>query len=666
MIQKFFDRQLASWSQCRQRYDDLGKAQKRSIYIFKKEYEIVFNPARVASVTAKVVDGKVDRPCFLCPASRPAEQQSIPVTLPSGNRYEILVNPFPLTSCHLTIVSAAHERQSFAGRADDMRALAEEYKDMFFFFNGACSGASAPDHLHFQAVPQRAVPMLRWSREDWAESGVTALQPEITDSDHKNIVAWWDGQSGCVLWRVMDRKAHRPSQYYATGEEQVLLSPASLEFCGLVPVVREEDYKKLSSELLSDIFSQLEHPAPLVHVGIMDEEKITFSLASGHGNLPDRTLSLVDLAEGESRWFFAPSFTLRGVTIGKSFHWQQLEDQTFTGVLHILRKDNLLHAINILPIEDYLKSVISSEMAATSSFSLLKTHAVISRSWLLRQMQARAAKTAGEREGTEQPAKSLPKTEAAPVSGVSSEDTVIRWWDHDDHSLFDVCADDHCQRYQGITRIVSPLVARAVEETRGEVLVDGKGNICDARFSKCCGGKTETFDTCWQDEDYSYLKPVDDPWCNTRDESVLRQVLNNYDRATSDFHDWTVSYSRDELSELFERKTQLHVGTIEDLMALKRGASGRISLLKVIGSRRTVVIGKELMIRKALSVSHLYSSAFWVSKEDKDSPRFVFTGRGWGHGVGLCQIGAACMAEAGHDHTEILKFYFPGSKLQRL
>lgn len=660
MITSFFEQQLAAWPQCRQRYDDLKLARRRTEYIFKKEYELVFNPARAVSATAKVEDGKVSRPCFLCPEARPAEQQKTEYTAPSGHRYEILVNPFPIAPCHLTVVSAVHERQSFDGRADDMRCLAEAYRDMFFFFNGACSGASAPDHLHFQAIPQESVPMLRWSREDWAESGVTALQPEITDSDWKNIVAWWDEASGCVLWRVTERKAHRPAQYYATGEERILISPASLEFCGLIPVVREEDFQKLTPELLTDIFAQLEHPARPVHVGIMDEEKITFTLNLAGTETQERTLSLENLAEDESLWFFAPGFTLRDVMIGKSFHWQQREDQTFTGVLRILRKDNLLHAINILPVEDYLKSVISSEMAATSSFSLLKTHAVISRSWLLRQMQAHAEKRqkAGRPEGGLQTQN--PKT---PMAGVAPGDICVRWWDHDDHDLFDVCADDHCQRYQGITRIVSPLVARAIEETRGEVLTDENGAVCDARFSKCCGGKTETFDTCWQDENYSYLQPVEDPWCDTRDETVLRQVLNNYDQSTSDFHDWTVTYSREELSALFERKTGLHVGTVEELIPLKRGASGRIAYLKVIGSRRTVILGKELMIRKALSESHLYSSAFWVSR---DHLRFTLTGRGWGHGVGLCQIGAACMAAAGRDYKDILSFYFPGSKLQRL
>ncbi len=662
MIQKFFEQQLAEWPLCRQRYDDLSHSMRRSLYIYNKEYELVFNPARAVSATARVEGGKVDRPCFLCPAARPAEQRKAVITAPSGHRYEMLVNPFPIASCHLTVVSAEHERQSFAGRADDMQYLAGEYRDMFFFFNGACSGASAPDHLHFQAVPQSEVPMLGWSREAWAESGVTALQPEITDSDWKNIVAWWDDASGCVLWRVIDRKAHRPSQYFASGDEQLLISPASLEFCGLIPVVRDTDFQKLTPALLADILGQLECPVRLVHVGIMDEETISFSLSTDTDS-GSRTLTLADLGEGESRCFFAPRFTLRGVMIGKSFHWQQREDQTFTGVLKILRKNRMLHAVNILPVEDYLKSVISSEMAATSSFNLLKTHAVISRSWLLRQMQARASREedgAQTKSGLQTPAVSVP------MAGVAPEDICVRWWDHDDHDLYDVCADDHCQRYQGITRIVSPLVARAIEETRGEVLVDENGAVCDARFSKCCGGMSETFDTCWQDEDYSYLQPVEDPWCDTHDERVLRQVLNNYDQSTSDFHDWAVSYTREELTELFERKTGLHIGTVEDLIPLRRGASGRISFLKVIGSQRTVILGKELMIRKALSESHLYSSAFWVSRSESRPVRFTLTGKGWGHGVGLCQIGAACMAEAGKAYTEILSFYFPGSKLQRL
>ena len=250
----------------------------------------------------------------------------------------------------------------------------------------------------------------------------------------------------------------------------------------------------------------------------------------------------------------------------------------------------------------------------------------------------------------------------------------MKWWDHDQHTLYDVCADDHCQRYQGITRQVSPLVAQAVEETRGEVLLDSEGNICDARFSKCCGGVTESFDTCWQDEDYHYLQSVEDPYCNTFDSDVPKLVLNDYDQKTYDFYRWTVTLTQDEISALFEKKTGLKVGTILELIPLKRGASGRIEYLKVVGTGRTVVIGKELFIRKAFSESHLYSSAFDVTTSTVEeasssaSPQktFNFSGKGWGHGVGLCQIGAACMSLKGFTHTEILNHYFASATIHKI
>ena len=348
-------------------------------------------------------------------------------------------------------------------------------------------------------------------------------------------------------------------------------------------------------------------------------------------------------------------FTIKDVTIGKQFHWEQKENQVFNGKLNVIAKNGKLHAINIVPVEEYLKSVISSEMSAMNNLELLKTHAIISRSWVLRQIENR-----------NNPAKNVSETYAlAPCdfiyyNNVSAEDIVIKWWDQEDHKYYDVCADDHCQRYQGITRQVSPLVNQAVTETAGEVLKDKDGKICDARFSKCCGGMSESFSTCWQDNDYDYLQPVADEFCNTNDSAVLKLVLNDYDQRTIDFHDWTVTYSQDTISTLFEKKTALGVGTIQELVPLKRGASGRIALLKVVGTNRTVIIGKELMIRKAFSESHLYSSAFDIERNDTD---FILKGHGWGHGVGLCQIGAACMSVKGYDYKQILMHYYKNATI---
>ncbi len=398
-----------------------------------------------------------------------------------------------------------------------------------------------------------------------------------------------------------------------------------------------------------------------LRVGIVDSDTIMFSV-DGKDHLMiykgedkivdeiyengvlDQRLELTDfLSKNEP-------FILKDVTIGKQFHWEKKEDQVFNGKLQVIAKEGKLHAINIIPIEEYLKSVISSEMSAMNNLELLKAHTIISRSWVLRQVINSSQKVP-----LEHPEKDS-NTEIT-----DSVERIIKFWDQEDHKYYDVCADDHCQRYQGITRQVSPLVEQAVNETRGEVLKDKDGNVCDARFSKCCGGKSELFSTCWQDIDYDYLQSVDDEFCNTSDSAVLKLVLNDYDQKTIDFHDWTVTYSQSEISSLFEKKTQLGVGIIQDIIPLKRGASGRISLLRVVGSLKTVEIGKELMIRKAFSESHLYSSAFEVIKEG-DS--FTLKGCGWGHGVGLCQIGAACMSVKGYDYKQILSHYYLNSKIE--
>lgn len=398
-----------------------------------------------------------------------------------------------------------------------------------------------------------------------------------------------------------------------------------------------------------------------LRVGIVDSDTIMFSV-DGKDHLMiykgedkivdevyengvlDQRLEMTDfLSKNEP-------FILKDVTIGKQFHWEKKEDQVFNGKLQVIAKEGKLHAINIIPVEEYLKSVISSEMSAMNNLELLKAHTIISRSWVLRQVINSSQKVPSE-----QPEKDS-NTEIS-----DSIERIIKFWDQEDHKYYDVCADDHCQRYQGITRQVSPLVEQAVNETRGEVLKDKDGNVCDARFSKCCGGKSELFSTCWQDTDYDFLQSVDDEFCNTSDSAVLKLVLNDYDQKTIDFHDWTVTYSQSEISSLFEKKTQLGVGIIQDIIPLKRGASGRISLLRVVGSLKTVEIGKELMIRKAFSESHLYSSAFEVMKEG-DS--FTLKGCGWGHGVGLCQIGAACMSVKGYDYKQILSHYYLNSKIE--
>ena len=412
---------------------------------------------------------------------------------------------------------------------------------------------------------------------------------------------------------------------------------------------------------------------PLVSVGIVGAESITFTL-NGYGeDGSSRTATIHNGliqydGKAHTRLCFKPqspddSFSLMDVVIGVNFHWQRLETQTFRGSLRLLADGGKVWAINDLPVEDYLESVISSEMSAQSSLPLLMAHAVISRSWLMSQIDGNTA----------------PNTQA------SHGDAFIRWYDHTDHTLFDVCADDHCQRYQGITKETSPNVAEAIRRTRGELLIYGD-EICDARFSKCCGGAMEEFQYCWDDTPKPYLKGIGDTpeatipdltveenarqwilsspesFCNTTDKRILSQVLNDYDQETTDFYRWRVSYTQEELSKLVEKKLGAGLGTITDMRPLKRGTSGRICELRITGTKKTIVVGKELEIRRALSESHLYSSAFVVEKQ---GDTFTLIGAGWGHGVGLCQIGAAVMGDKGYAYDEILRHYYPGAEIEK-
>ncbi len=339
---------------------------------------------------------------------------------------------------------------------------------------------------------------------------------------------------------------------------------------------------------------------------------------------------------------------VKNVMIGKQFHWQQQEDQSFQGTLHLIIEEGKITAINIISTERYLTSVISSEMSAMASIELLKAHAVISRSWLLAQLTAQ-------------------KNDNNSSCGTENDEEIVRWYNRSAHQHYDVCADDHCQRYQGVTKVTTDVAKEAVEQTRGEILIYN-GEICDTRFSKCCGGMTEKFSTCWEDKDYPYLTNVIDPYCGMANQQILRQVMVNYDQQTTDFYRWTVTYSQQELHDLIMAKTGINFGDIIDLEPLARGTSGRIYRLKIVGSKRSLIIGKELEIRKALSTSHLFSSAFEVKKQGEGSvpEQFTLEGTGWGHGVGLCQIGAAVMGEKGFKYKEILLHYYQGAKVERI
>jgi stage II sporulation protein D len=365
------------------------------------------------------------------------------------------------------------------------------------------------------------------------------------------------------------------------------------------------------------------------------------------------------------------AFTLFNVTIGNRFHWERTENQTFQGNLILRsREDGTIAAINEILLENYLTSVISSEMSGAAPMEFLKAHAILSRSWLLAALDRKKKKK---------------ETSIPSVKITEKEEEVIRWYDREDHDLFDVCADDHCQRYQGITKILSEQAEEAVRETCGRVITY-QGEICDARYSKACGGVTEDFDTAWDDKRVPYLASISDAsvphrsigteeeaagwilsapeaYCHTKDERLLEKILPDFDRETKGFFRWTIEYSRQELEEILREKSGFDFGTLQEIVPLRRGPSGRISRLKIVGSKRSMVVGKELEIRRWLSRSHLYSSAFLVTVE---AERFTLHGAGWGHGVGLCQIGAAVMATRGFSAEEILKHYYSGVKIQKI
>lgn len=513
---------------------------------------------------------------------------------------------------------------------------------------------------------------------------------------------------------LLARDKHRSHHYFSDGLDHLTMSPGCADMAGLFIVPNEDDYAKLNAPLLEEMLSEVSVSEDVekniiwkltrtqreVHVGVMSGKEICFEMISDgagkqkvvyengrisyNGALYDELLfDSITM----SSMFAEPTFLLYDVTIGVGFHWERKQVQKFAGSLKFIVNEDKIIAVNIVGIEDYLLSVISSEMKASSSLELLKAHAVISRSWLLAQIEGRKAG------GT--------ACENSVKEDFTEQGThhYVRWYDHKDHKLFDVCADDHCQRYQGLTAAVGDNVRKAVDETWGEVLTDN-GELCDARFSKCCGGMMEMFSTCWEDKDFPYLKALPDTpgqeqipdltveenaekwitgeslqaekaFCNTSDVAALSQVLNDYDMETRDFFRWKARYTRGELSALISQRSGQDIGLLESIEPLKRGPSGRIGLLSIKGSKSSMVIGKELVIRKFLSTSHLKSSAFVVREEkssdnNAENDTITLLGAGWGHGVGLCQIGAAMMAVRGYSYRDILLHYYPGSVCARI
>ena len=758
-ISRFFNRQMEKWADARHRFRDLKHVETHQL---SDQLKVQWNPARIVSTGAKI-DKKTlgDRPCFLCDKNRPKEQISKQI----DERFLLLVNPFPILPVHFTIPARKHQPQSIYKNYGEMHRFLSLHSELMVFYNGPKCGASAPDHLHFQAGTSGILPLqANWQRLSRNLTDIISLNDDekialihdfvvpafviiskSEDSDEAlfqrlyksmpvrgdetepmmNIIAWRKGDEYISV--VIPREKHRPEAYFAEGDAQMMVSPGALDMSGLIITPREEDFRKLteesatailqecgvSTDKMNSIVTKLKaskeaelqvgtsalysyDKEPEVKVGIVSGQKIHFSLnkpylAKGETVIGEQE---VEFSEGGVLWngnqysslTFHPqsadaSFSLSDVTIGVNFHWERKETQTFLGTLRFVVESDKICAINELPVEKYLESVISSEMSATSSLELLKAHAVISRSWLLAQMKKH---------------RDVAESGNNFFSFTKKEDMLIRWYDREDHTIFDVCADDHCQRYQGITKETSPHVAEAIRQTKGQVLLDGD-EICDARFSKCCGGVTEEFQYCWEDTPKNYLTAVRDialgiestlpnltneeeaekwirfnppAFCNTQDKRILSQVLNDYDQETVDFYRWKVTLTQEKLQLLIADRLKMDLGSILDMKSVERGTSGRISKLQIIGTEKTFTIGKELEIRRTLSDSHLLSSAFIVDKYDIDEQgvpqRFELVGAGWGHGVGLCQIGAAVMGEEGYLYDAILLHYYQGAEIKKL
>ncbi|MGM9748807.1 MAG: SpoIID/LytB domain-containing protein, partial [Candidatus Cryptobacteroides sp.] len=490
---------------------------------------------------------------------------------------------------------------------------------------------------------------------------------------------------------------HRSSHYFSQGPDHLTMSPGCADMAGVFIVPIEEEFEKITPELLTSVLDEvtldsnqetllmrrLTRTQPELSVGIMSAPEIEFEILSDGAGPRKAVCSegkiMYDGAVYDELYFEAktlstmcaePSFTLFGVTIGKKFHWERKENQKFAGALKIIVENGQLTAVNVIGVEDYLVSVISSEMNAAASLEFLKAHSVISRSWVMARLAEKGhlPQMNGKENFDNVPALVSYLDSIRNVKDDQLDGHIV-WYGRSEHKNYTVCADDHCQRYQGLTKAVGENVRKAVDATWGEVLTFD-GELCDARFSKCCGGVMERFSACWEDVDYPYLRALPDtpnhapdarPFCDTSDTEVLSQVLNGFDLETTDFFTWREEYDIDDLSSLISRKLGRSIGRLTGLIPLERGESGRIIRLEIQGTAESLVVGKELEIRRLLSESHLKSSAFDV--EFTDDGKVVLTGRGWGHGVGLCQIGAAVMASQGYSYEEILTHYYPGSEV---
>lgn len=771
-IQKFVNDQLSCWPLACANFRALKNVKTKTLNIGGLDVIVQHNPARMISSAAKLDKTSVaKRPCFFC--NRFPEQTYIRFEGRKGKKYDILLNPYPIFPDHLVIASTRHCDQSIWKRYIDILDLSRKYQDYTFFYNGPHSGASAPDHHHFQAAPNALMPLENDVRRMLAQVRVSSVKdeepsspvPELTyltsvqdaqlfhynkfvngvfvlraatsksaakifyrlldcadtpqgESEPLfNLMSWYADGEYCSI--VVFRTAHRSHHYFSDGPDHLTMSPgcADMGGCFIAPV--PEDFEKLDAKLLTEMLDEvtlskeaqhkivrrLTRTQPHISVGIMSAERIEFQMYPDGGGTRVATYregkidydgalydELFFEEQTPSTFFAEPTFELHDVTIGKGFHWERRETQKFAGALKIIVENNGLTAVNVIGVEDYLLSVISSEMNQNSPEEFLKAHAVISRSWVMAQLahHGKIACDAAERESflkcrnIEEVVTWLAMhrhsvgNESHVPEAPSGETEYIRWYDRSDHCNFDVCSDDHCQRYQGLTRATEVSVQKAIDATWGQVLTFG-GELCDARFSKCCGGTTELFSTCWASDDKAYLPALPDtpghlpldtanadgtivvPFCSLADSPLLARVFNSYDRETTDFYRWTQVYELRELSALVREKSGVDIGELTALEPLAKGASGRIFRLRVVGTKNSFIVGKELEIRRILSPSHLRSSAF--DAEFTSDGRVILRGLGWGHGVGLCQIGAAVMADRGYGYRAILEHYYPGTQV---
>lgn len=758
-ISRFFNRQMEKWADARHRFRDLKHVETHQLSDqLKVQWNPARIVSTGAKIDKKTLG---DRPCFLCDKNRPKEQISKQIDerfLLLVNPFPILPIHFTIPARKhqpQSIYKNYGEMHRFLSLHSELMVFYNGPKcgasaPDHFHFQAGTSGI-LPLQANWQRLSRNLTDIISLNDDEKIALIHDFVVPAFViiskseDSDEAlfqrlyksmpvrgdetepmmNIIAWRKGDEYISV--VIPREKHRPEAYFAEGDAQMMVSPGALDMSGLIITPREEDFRKLteesatailqecgvSTDKMNSIVTKLKaskeaelqvgtsalysyDKEPEVKVGIVSGQKIHFSLnkpylAKGETVIGEQE---VEFSEGGVLWngnqysslTFHPqsadaSFSLSDVTIGVNFHWERKETQTFLGTLRFVVESDKICAINELPVEKYLESVISSEMSATSSLELLKAHAVISRSWLLAQMKKR---------------RDVAESGNNFFSFTKKEDMLIRWYDREDHTIFDVCADDHCQRYQGITKETSPHVAEAIRQTKGQVLLDGD-EICDARFSKCCGGVTEEFQYCWEDTPKNYLTAVRDialgiestlpnltneeeaekwirfnppAFCNTQDKRILSQVLNDYDQETVDFYRWKVTLTQEKLQQLIADRLKMDLGSILDMKSVERGTSGRISKLQIIGTEKTFTIGKELEIRRTLSDSHLLSSAFIVDKYDIDEQgvpqRFELIGAGWGHGVGLCQIGAAVMGEEGYLYDAILLHYYQGAEIKKL